>query len=348
MRIANEAFLAVFVLIPVFAGVFWYGLWRRREMLGRLGNVEMLQMMMTNFSSGRRLVKMLLVLGAVVFMVLAGARPQWGQKEDQLVRRGRDVFVAVDTSLSMLAEDIQPNRIREAKRRIRQLSQIAEGDRLGLIIFAGQAFVQCPLTLDYGGFRMALEAVDVGILPQEGTNINAAIEFALGSFVEGERKHKVLILITDGENWEGNPLEIAERAAEEGVKIYCVGIGGPEGVPIPKYDENGNRQGYYTQRGSEEPVLTRLDENTLQKIALETGGAYYRAASATGIEIERIYDDIREMEAREIEGEKLILYEDRFVWFLLPGFLLLLGEFLLSERRRDRREVTALPARDSA
>lgn len=341
MRLANEANLVLLILVPLLALLAWYGLARRRAAIERLGNMETLRRMIDSVSGARRAARIGLRLLAVTLLVVALARPQWGQKENEIIRRGRDIFIAVDTSLSMLAEDIPPNRIREAKRRIKQLTQILQGDRVGLIAFAGTAFVQCPLTLDYGGFQLALEGVDVGVIPQEGTNINAAIETALASFVQTERKYKVLILITDGESWEGDPQAIAAKAAEQGVKIYAVGIGNRTGVPIPEIDENGNRVGYFKMPNSDQPVLTKLDETTLQKVALATNGVYYRASSE-GIEIEKIYEDIMTMEAKELEGKKLVLHEDRFAWFLVPALLLLIGEILLPERRRNRNRTASL------
>jgi Ca-activated chloride channel homolog len=336
MRLAHETNLLLLWLIPLVLAVFVYAVQARKKIIRRLGDSETLRQMMLSVSGGRRVFKLFLLLIVLFLTVFALARPQWGQKQSELVRRGRDIFVAVDTSLSMLAQDIRPSRIQEAKRRLRQLTEILEGDRIGLIAFAGEAFVLCPLTLDYGGARMALDAVDVGVIPQEGTNVVAAINHAVNSFVQGERKYKVLILITDGENWEGDPLEAARAAAQAGVKIYCVGIGSLSGEPIPEYDEQGRQVGFYKYKGTDEPVMTRLDEKTLQKIALATDGVYYRAAS-DGIAIEKIYADIKRMETKELESRKLVLYEDRFTWFLFPALLLLVLETMVSERRPLRR-----------
>jgi Ca-activated chloride channel family protein len=231
----------------------------------------------------------------------------------------------------MLAEDVKPNRLERAKYAVKDLLKKLNGDRIGLIAFAGTAFLQCPLTVDYNGFMMSLDAMDVNTIPRGGTAISQAIKEALRSYKGGMKKYQVLVLITDGENHEGDVLALAEQAKKEGIKIFCIGIGTKEGELIPVTDENGNKSFLKDAHGT--VVKSRLDEHTLQKIALLTGGSYVRATN-TQFGLDLIYDEkLAHMERRELESKLSKQYEDRYQWFLAVGMLLLALELFISERR---------------
>jgi Ca-activated chloride channel family protein len=246
-------------------------------------------------------------------------------------RSGVDIFVALDVSKSMLAEDVAPNRLEKAKHEISTFIDRLEGDRIGLICFAGIAFVQCPLTLDYSAAKLFVSDIDINIIPQPGTSIGRAINTAKQSFVTKELKHKVLILITDGEDHESDPVEVAKEAAKEGVIIYTIGIGSPQGAPIPEYDGYGNRTGYKKDRDGN-VITSKLDILTLEKLAFETGGKYY--ISSTGeSELDKIYEDIASMEEKELSSKQFTQFEDRFQIFLLFTLILLIMETLLGEKR---------------
>jgi Ca-activated chloride channel family protein len=207
-----------------------------------------------------------------------------------------------------------------------------EGDRVGLIAFAGEAFVQCPLTLDYGAQNF-LDVLEPGLIPTPGTNFVAAMQSAMQSFESAERQHKVMVLITDGEDTGGDDvMKMAEAAEREGVVIYTVGIGSPQGVPIPVLDERGNQIGYKKSRNGE-VVVTKLDELALEKIALQTGGKYYRASSGE-TELDRIYEAISGMDKKELASLKFSQYEERFQYVLAVALFLLIIEMLLAERRK--------------
>lgn len=336
LRFAHQIFLQFFWLIPLLI-VFYVMAFRwKKQALARFGNLELIKKLTQSISRHRQLGKVALIILSVVFMILAVARPQIGTKLEEVKREGVDILVAIDVSLSMKAEDIKPNRLEKAKHMVSNIIDLLQGDRIGLIAFAGDAFVQCPLTLDYGAAKMFLDIMDSDLLPTPGTAIGAAILKAVQTFDERERKHKVLILITDGEDHEGEPLKAAEIAEKEGVVIYTVGIGSVQGVPIPIYDQFGRNIGYKKDRDNQ-VVTSKLDEVTLEKIALQTGGKYYRASGGES-ELKKIYEEISKMEKKELASLKFSQYEDRFQYVLIFSIILLTAEVFISERRKVKEE----------
>jgi Ca-activated chloride channel homolog len=270
---------------------------------------------------------------SVSLLLVALARPQLGGKLTMTTRRGVDVLVALDISQSMLAEDMKPTRLAAAKREISSLFGRLRGDRVGLVIFAGAAFVQCPLTLDYQAAQLFLDNVDIDSIPVPGTAVAKAIERATDAFPEGTRKHKVLLLVTDGEDHIGDPLEAARRAKKEGLIIHAIGLGTPEGEPIPVRDEQGRLTGHLKGSGGD-VVLSRLDETTLQRVALSTGGTYHRA-TAGQMELDAIYEMIEAMEEKTLADRLFTQYEERFQYPLFFAWALLLLGWGLSDRRRE-------------
>jgi Ca-activated chloride channel family protein len=336
LRFANSEWFLLVLLVPAMA-IFYYFVFKwKKSSLARFGNLDLVNRLSQTTSRGRQFVKALLVVLAVLFMILSLLRPQIGTRLEEVKREGIDIFVAVDVSKSMLAEDIKPSRLEKAKHEIATFVDILEGDRIGLIAFAGDAFVQCPLTLDYGAAKTFLEIMDPSLIPEPGTNIGQAIQMAVSRFESKERKYKVLVLITDGEDHGDDAVSAAEAAEEEGVVIYTVGIGSPNGEPIPVYDDGGLRKGFQKDEGGE-VVITKLDQLTLEKIAFTTGGKYYQ--SVTGeTKLEAIYDEVSQMEKKELASMKFAQYEDRFQYFLIVAIVLFLAELFISERRRTTHE----------
>jgi Ca-activated chloride channel family protein len=242
-----------------------------------------------------------------------------------------DIFIALDVSLSMKSEDIKPNRLEKAKFEIRNLVSRLGGDRIGLIIFAGQAFTQFPLTTDYSAASMFLDIVDVDAIPVPGTDIGSAIERAGESFNFEETTTKVLIIITDGENTEGEVFDAAEEAAKKGVLIYTIGLGSPTGSPIPVYNAGGAQVDFKRDRAGA-VVMTKLDEASLQKLASIGGGKYFRGTNAQD-ELDEIYKNINALQKKEYGVKQFTDFEDRFQFFLIPAILLLLAEVLMTENR---------------
>ncbi|HEY9114101.1 MAG TPA: VWA domain-containing protein, partial [Bacteroidales bacterium] len=245
-------------------------------------------------------------------------------------REGIDLMLVLDVSNSMLAEDIKPNRLERSKMAISQLVDRLKGDRIGIVIFAGNAYKQLPLTTDYSAARLFLSAVDTKIVPSQGTAIGEAIDLAVTSFDDAQH-NKAIIVITDGENHEDDAIGAARDAVEKGVKVFTIGMGLPDGAPIPIYNNSGTQAGFKKDR-SGQTVITKLDEDMLRQIAAAGNGSYARANNAsTGLN--KIFDDISQIEKKEIETRQFTDYEDQFQYYLGAAIILLILELLIATRR---------------
>jgi len=317
----------------VFLGLFiFWALGRKEKLLARFGDLPLLMKNAPYISFARQRMKAVLLILTLVFIVLTLTRLQFGTHLELLRREGIDLMIALDVSNSMLARDMKPNRLEKARQEIRSMIDRLEGDRIGLIAFAGEAFVQCPLTLDYSAAGLLLGVMDNESVSIQGTSLSSPIEKAMGSFSQQEKKHKVLLLLTDGEDHEGKAIEMAETARKDGIKIYTVGIGSPAGEPIPILDRNGNQVGFKKDRDGE-VIVSKLDEFTLQKISLATGGKYYHATVGE-MELDKIFEEISKLEKKELEGTLVTKYDDRYQWPLLLALLLVVGEFFIPERKK--------------
>ncbi len=331
------------ILLPLLLAFYWLVFRMKRKALRRFGDLSLMEKLSLSFSPKKQRWKVIFLLLATFFLLFSLARPQLGTKLTLMKREGVDMVIAMDCSLSMMAEDFKPSRLEKAKQEVNGLISRLRGDRVGLVAFAGVAFIQCPLTLDYSAAGMFLDIMDTDLIPQPGTAIGDAIRTSIKAFNEKERKYKVLILLTDGEDHDSNPLEAAEEAAAEGIKIYTIGIGSIQGEPVPIRNQRGQMTGYKKdQEGN--VVVSKLDETTLQKIALATGGKYYHATSGE-MELEKIYNEISKMEKKELEGKLMTQYEDRYQIFLLLSILFLTAEFFISERK-SKRAVQKLKAKE--
>ena len=330
MRFAEPTFLYLLLLIPALWLFYYYVGKERKNALSRFGNLRLMKNLTKSLSESRRKTKIALIIIAIFFLVLSIARPQIGTKLRMAKKQAIDLMIAIDTSKSMLAEDIKPNRLIAAKMSAADLIKRLKGDRVGLIAFAGMGFVQCPLTSDYSASKMFLDNIDADIIPQPGTAIGEAIEVAIKSFVSKASKQKVLILLTDGEDHEHKAIEAAKDAAKKGIKIYTIGLGSLAGEPIPEKNARGVIIGHKKDKKNN-VVLTQLDEETLKKIARITGGEYYRA-TAGGAELDNIFKEIAGIEKSEFETKFYTDYEERFQYFLFVVLALLIVEFFISER----------------
>ncbi len=329
-------FIILIGVLLLAAFVFW-ALARKRKLLQRFGDIPLILKNAPYISFARQANKAAVLFLALVFVTLALARLQFGTHLELLKREGIDLMIALDVSNSMLAQDMKPNRLVKAKQEINAIVDRLKGDRIGLVAFAGEAFIQCPLTLDYSAARFLLNSMDNMSVSQQGTSLSAAMARATSGFEKLEKKHKVLLLLTDGEDQEGGVIEAAEEARKEGIKIYTVGIGNPQGEPIPILDRKGMQVGFKKDENGE-VIVSRLDETTLQKVALATGGKYYRA-TAGEMELEKIFDEITKMEKKELEGTLVTRYDDRFQWPLLLAIILIVTEFFIPERKRPAQGI---------
>ena len=330
MRFGSLNYLFLLWIIPVMVIFYLYAFRKRDRLLALFCGKELVGELVPDFKKGRSRVKAFLALLAMTFGIVALTQPQWGFHWEEIKRVGVDIIVAIDVSESMLAEDVKPSRLKRAKREVFDLIEMLEGDRIGLIVFAGTSFVQCPLTLDYGACKMFLDYIDTDLIPVPGTALADAIRTATASFSKRERKSKALILITDGEDHEGEPIEAAKEAKQEGIKIFPIGVGRKEGVPIPL---RGGSGGFKKDRQGD-MVITHLDETTLQKIALETGGSY--VSSVTGdMDLDKIYKEgiKQRIEQKQLKSTRKRIWEQRFQWFILCALLFIGLEFFVSERK---------------
>lgn len=333
MNFGQSQYFYLLWLIPALIVFYVYAYRTRKRLLECFAQSGLIGRIMPELSMKKRKSKSALLVFGCLFLILAATGPKWGFHWEELRRRGIDIIVAIDTSKSMLSQDVKPNRLERAKLAVKEIVNLLEGDRIGLVAFAGTAFLQCPLTLDYSAFRLSLERVNTNIIPRGGTSISRAINEALKAFPGQEKKHKAIILITDGEDHEGNPIKAAERAAQQGVKIYTVGIGTPEGELIPITDEQGNTTYLKDRQGR--VVKTRLDEETLQRIALKTGGNYVRARGAQ-FGLDRIYlEKIARLEKKVLESKLQKRYEERYYMPLLLSLVCIVLEMVISERKKQ-------------
>lgn len=331
IRFAHSEYLYALYLLPVLIIIFLITQRKQTKQLLNFAGIKLHKVLLPFRSTFKVIVKFSMTITAMLLIIIALANPQIGSKIEEVKQVGIDVYILLDVSLSMTAEDIKPNRLEKAKHQIARLVQKLRGDRIGLIIFSGEAYVQFPLTTDYSAANLFLSAVDVNSVPQAGTAIEPAINLALNSFKRDSDTKKAIVIITDGEDHEGNIMKIVEEAAGDGIQTYTIGLGSPSGVPIPIYNSSGVQVGYKKDRRGN-VVLTKLDENTLQEIANIGNGKYYRATN-TEDKLDLIYADLGKIEATEFGATRITEYEDRFYYFLIPGLLLLLAEFFVSSRK---------------
>ena len=324
------------LLIPLAWALFAL-LQRRRKALAQMVDPAMLSVLAPAWNPARAKKRLLLRMLALGLLVVALARPQWGFHWEEVRRQGLDLIVVLDTSRSMMASDIKPSRLQQAKWGIRDLLRNLRGDRVGLVPFAGSSLLQCPLTIDYAAFTMTLDDIYCGIIPRGGTAIEQALRTAIQAFPASGTADRVVLLITDGEDHEGDPLALLPELKEKGIRVYTIGIGTLAGEMVPAGDGQG---GYFKDRQGQ-IVKTALREDVLQKLALGTGGTYVRSAPGdTGLA--RVFNEsINNLKRSEQETRTAKIYEERMVWPILTALLLLAWEALLSDRRKTNGEILA-------
>lgn len=329
-RFAHPEYLVALAVVPVIVIVFIVMRLMKRRSWKLLGDRALLAQLAPSVSSGKPVMKMILFSLAYSLLVVGLANPQIGTKLEEVKREGVDVIIALDVSNSMKAQDIRPDRLERAKQAISRLIDKLENDRIGIIVFAGQAYVQLPITTDFNAAKLFLSTIDTDIIPTQGTAIGTAIDLAMQSFVGEDNKHKALVIITDGENHEDDAIESAKKANEQGIVIHTIGMGSPDGAPIPVY-HNGVQVDFMKDQDGN-TVITKLDQTVLEKIAAEGKGIFVRAS--TGDDgLETIMKEIGKMDKKTFGTKQFSNYEDRFQYFLGAALFFMILEFIISNRK---------------
>jgi len=322
------------VFPPAMVAFFWWSFRKRGALMIQFIQARLLPGLISGVSPTREKVRAAGLILAVICLILALARPQWGVVWEEVKRRGLDIVLAIDTSKSMLAEDIAPNRLTRAKLAALELMQQARSDRLGLVAFAGNAFLQCPLTTDDAAFRQGVESLDVTTIPEGGTALASAIETALTAFKEGEN-YKVLVLLTDGEDHDSGAVEAAQKAAQAGLQIFTIGVGSKEGSMVKIKDAKGNSEWIRDEQG--QAIRSRLDPDLLERIARTTEKGVYLPLQAAGT-IDALYRQclaaLPKTEGKEKLARRL---QERYYWPLGIAIGLLFAEMLFPERKRETK-----------
>ena len=317
------------VLVPTLIAFFWWTARVKQKLIGQFIAARLIDALTVGVSAGRQKTRVVLLIAAVVLAVLALARPQMGFSWEEARSRGLDIVVAIDTSRSMLATDVAPNRLRRAQLAALDLKRLARADRLGLVAFAGGAFLQCPLTLDDEVFRQSVDALDVNIIPQGGTALSEAIAAAKGAFKKDNDNHKVLVLFTDGEDHDGDALDAAKAAGKEGLRIFTVGVGTSGGELLRTVDVSGRSE--FIKDADGNAVKSRLNEKLLQDMAQETGGFFMLLSGANTMNV--LYErGLAPLPKGDLASQQIKRPHERYQWLLGIAIALLLAEVLLPER----------------
>ena len=325
INFANSQYLLLLLLIPFFFVIQKVVLVFRKRRIRKFGDETLINQLMPSYAKGKVWVRLSIFSLGFFFFVIGLSRPQIGAKLKEHETKGAEIMIALDVSNSMLAEDYSPNRLSRAELAISRLVDKLRDDRIGLIVFAGNSFVQLPITTDYVSAKMFLNSISTESVPVQGTAIGDAINTAIRSFSAQSEKSRAIIVITDGENHEDDPVAAARQAAELGIRVFTIGVGSPEGKPIPMdgellKDKDGNI------------VVTRLDEKVLKEVAMAGNGVYVRAGNSE-FGLNPIIDDIRKMEDEKYSSVVFEEYDEQFMYFLAIALLLFVIEMLVGDRR---------------
>ena len=333
LRFAQIEFLWGLVALPVFILLFTrISRWKKKA-VATLGDTNVTKLMMPLVSFSRPWLKFILFLLAYTFFIIGIADPRIGSKVDEEKRRGADLMILLDVSNSMLSQDMAPNRLENAKRAIAQLIDNLHNDRIGIIVFAGEAYVQLPVTTDYSAAKLFLNTINTNMVPTQGTAIGSAIDLGMKSFDFKDGTGKAMIIITDGENHEDDAVAAAKNAAEKDVMVNVIGMGSADGTPVPLY-QDGKQVGFHTDSAGH-TVVSKLNEDMCKEITAAGNGAYVRATNAnSGLNI--VMDQVGKVQRKTYDSKTFKDFEDRFQFFLGFAFLLLIAEFFIPNRKNLR------------
>ena len=327
-RFADPYYLYLLIIIPLLIVLFYYSVYRRRQNIRKYGDPELVKHLMPTISKYRLSIKFWLLLSALILVDLLLARPQFGSKMQSVKRSGVETMICLDISNSMLAQDVTPNRLEKAKKLISRLVDTFNNDKVGMIVFAGEAFTQLPITTDYVSAKMFLESITPDLITTQGTDIGGAIRLGIKSFTQQEEVGRAIIIITDGENHEGGAIEAAKEAAKKGMRIFVLGIGSRDGSPIP----NGDGTNEYRKDSEGNVIITKLNEEMCQQIAKVGAGAYIRVDNSNSAE-RLLNDEIAKLSKKDVESQVYTEFDEQFqviAWIVL---ILLILEMLILERK---------------
>ena len=327
-RFANPDFLYLFFLLPVLVAVYLYYNHRRRQNIRKYGDPALLKELMPTVSKYRPDVKFWLTFAALALTIFMLARPQFGSKMETVKRSGVEAVIALDISNSMMAEDVTPSRLEKAKKLISRLVDTFNNDKVGMIVFAGEAFTQLPITSDYISAKMFLESINPSLITTQGTDIGAAIRLAMKSFTPNDGVGRAIVVITDGENHEGGAVEAAKEAAEKNMQVFILGIGSPDGSPIPV--ERGRNDFRKDKDGN--VIVTRLNEQMCQEIAKAGNGVYIRVDNSNSAE-KILNEEISKLAKTDVESQVFTDFDEQFQALAWLVFILLVVEMLILERK---------------
>jgi Ca-activated chloride channel family protein len=339
IQIENKYFLLTLVLIPLFIIVYLAMNKWRKNALKNYGDLSVIKQLFPDVSATKRIWKFILFSVAFLPLIIGIANPQVGTKMEEVKNSGADLMICLDVSNSMKAEDLRPNRLEKAKLSVSKLIDKLNGDRIGIIVFAGEAYVQLPITTDYAAAKLFLESINTDMVSSQGTAVGKAIDLAVESFGKDQGNGKAIFIITDGENHEDDAISSAKAAAEKGITVHTIGMGSPNGSPIPIYRGNVNIGFRKDKDGN--TVVTKLNELMLQEVAAAGNGVYVRASNAD-VGLNNLLNAIEKLEKKEYQSKLYGNFEDRFQWFIAPALLLLLIELLLTERKSKLFETLNL------
>ena len=337
LRYENIEYLnLLYGFIPIILLMVYFRNWKSKA-LKNFGKELSKHGLISTFSKGRENIKFALLIFCISSLIIGISNPQIGTKMEEVKREGVDLMIALDLSNSMLAEDIKPNRLERAQQAISRLIDKLEGDRIGLIVFAGDAYVQLPITTDYSAAKLFLSTVNTDIIPTQGTAIGKAISLSMHSFDMENGQSKAIIIITDGENHEDDALEQAKSANEKGVFVHTLGMGLSKGGPIPVYNKYGNNTGYRKDKEGN-TIISKLNEQMLQDLAFAGKGTYVRANN-TQAGLSALFAEINKMEKKEIGSMIFTDYKDRFQLFLSIALFLLIFDLVLLSRKNNWKNL---------
>ncbi len=332
LHFEHKEYFLLLLLIPLAIALYFYVQLQSKKQLQKIGNIDLIKRLMPDRNEKKSLIKFIVFNVILFFLIIALAQPQMGTKMEKVQRKGIDVMIALDVSKSMLSQDVAPSRLEKSKLLIQTLLKKLDGDRVGLVIFAGNAYLQMPLTVDYSSLMLYLRSVNTNSVPTQGTIITDALDQSENAFNATDKKHKAIIVITDGEDHEENAIDKAEELASDGTKIFTVGVGTPNGGTIPIYNESGNKVNEKRDENGQ-PIISKMNPNMLQALAKAGNGNYYVLDNSKQVS-DFISKDIAKIETKTINDKVFTDFVEQFQYFLVFALLLLITDFFITYRKK--------------